>query len=135
MTNATQRAGGWIPRILLLLCALILCLAGITGAMGPEIISGDAVLAPDGVTSIRVDFGGFHLGLGLFALCGVLYSSLLKPGLLAMAITMTLVVLTRVIGLSVDGATDVQFATLSREAIPFVLSLIGLFVLSRTSAS
>ncbi len=121
------------PRIILLLCGLLLCFAALNGVLNPTIISGDAVLAPDGITSIRVDFGGFHLGLALFAFLGVINTSYLKSGLIAMAITLTLVVFTRIIGMNVDGATDAQKATLMNEALPFALSIIGLFILSLKS--
>ena len=61
------------------------------------------MLAPDGVTSVGVDYGGFHLGLGLFALIGAVSPTFLKPGLVAASITMTLVIVMRATGMAVDG--------------------------------
>ena len=130
MSTPTSTRRIWIARGALLLFAIILCFAGITGLFDTSKLSGDAVLAPDGVTSVRVDYGGFHLGLGLFALLGVLNTSYLQPGLVAGTITMTLVVLVRCIGMMVDGVTDAQIAIVSTEVIPFALAIIGLGVLT-----
>ncbi len=129
MSTMPQKIISGIPRVALLMCGLIMCLAGITGVIGPTVISGTAVLAPDGITSIRVDFGGFHLGLGLFALYGVFFRSFLKPGLVAVANTLTLVVITRLTGINLDGLNDAQITILSRELMPFALSVAGLVFL------
>lgn len=130
MTSYASTPGYWIARIALLLFAIILCIAGITGLFDTTKLSGDAILAPDGVTSVRVDYGGFHLGLGLFALLGAVKTSFLKPALVAGSITMTLVVLVRCFGMMVDGVTDAQIAIVSIEVIPFALAVIGLGVLT-----
>lgn len=130
MNTAPSSKRFWISRIALLLVGIILCFAGITGLLDTTKLSGDALLAPDGVTSVRVDYGGFHLGLGLFALLGALNSVFLKPGLVAASITMTLVVLVRCIGMMVDGVTDAQIAIVSVEVIPFTLAVLGLLVLT-----
>ncbi|GLO69987.1 hypothetical protein MACH17_15040 [Phaeobacter inhibens] len=135
MRKATQRIFAKVPRGALLLCGLIMCLAGITGVLDPSVISGTAALKPDGITSIRVDFGGFHLGLGLFALSGVFFPSFLKPGLVAVCTTLSLVVLTRLSGMSIDGINDAQITILSRELMPFALSWIGLLCLLRVRRS
>ena len=126
MSAYTPTPSFWISRICLALFAVILCFAGISGLFDTTKLSGDVVLAPDGVTSVRVDYGGFHLGLGLFALLGAINTSFLKPGLVAGAITMTLVVAVRSIGMTVDGVTDAQIAIISVEVIPFALAIIGL---------
>ncbi|WP_127114450.1 DUF4345 family protein [Shimia sediminis] len=134
MSTKTRKTLSWVPRAALLLCGLIMCLAGVTGVLDPSVISGTAVLAPDGITSIRVDFGGFHLGLGLFALYGVFFRSFLKPGLVAVCTTLTLVVVTRLLGINFDGLNDAQITILSRELVPFTLSIVGLlslFLVSR----
>ena len=130
MSTYTPKLAFWIARVLLLLFAIILCFAGITGLFDTTKLSGDAILAPDGVTSVRVDYGGFHLGLGLFAVLGVLNPSFLKAALVAGSITMTLVVLVRCVGMMVDGVTDAQIAIISIEAIPFALAIIGLAVIA-----
>ena len=129
MTTYAPSPSVWIARGALLLFAIILCFAGITGLFDTTKLSGDAILAPDGVTSVRVDYGGFHLGLGLFALLGALNTTYLKPGLVAGAITMTLVVLVRCAGMIIDGVTDAQIAIVSVEVIPFALAIIGLAVM------
>ncbi|ATF20615.1 DUF4345 family protein [Phaeobacter gallaeciensis] len=131
MSTSTQRLFSKVPRAALLLCGLIMCLAAVAGALDPSVISGTSVLAPDGITSIRVDFGGFHLGLGLFALYGVAFPSFLKPGLTAVCTTLSLVVLTRLAGMGLDGVNDAQTTILSRELVPFALSWIGLLCLVR----
>lgn len=120
-----------IPRIALLVVGGLLCFVGVTGAISPEILSGTAELEPSATTGVRVDFGGFHLGLGLFALFCVLAKNWLKPGLTAASITLTLVVVTRLVGLGVDGVTDTQLETLGRESLPFVIAVFGLGMLLR----
>lgn len=135
MSTAKLSKAHWIARISLLVVAILLCIAGVTGAFDTTKLSGNAILEPDGVTSIRVDFGGFHLGLGLFSLLGFLKTQYLRPALVAASITMTLVITMRVLGLAIDGATDAQFSTLSVEVIPFLLSLLGLALVSLTKFS
>ena len=116
----------WLPRIALLLCGAMLCFVGVSGVMDPTMISGDALLQPDGVTSIRVDYGGFHLGLGLFALFGLFKSNYAKSSLIAATITMVLVVVTRLSGIEIDGANEAQYSILTAEALVCSFAVIGL---------
>ena len=106
-----------------------------SGALNPEVTIGASNLNPESVTALRVDFGGFHLGLGMFALFGVFVASFLKPGLVAACTTMTLVVLWRIVGMTVDGVNEAQITTLSLEALTFVFSAIGLVVFALRSNS
>ncbi len=128
-----QAIGSFLPRIALFISGTILSAAGVVGLFNPDILTNGVALEPAGTTGVRVDFGGFHLGLGLFALAGVFFKPLLKPGLIAMALTTTLVIVSRLIGINLDGMTDQQMATLSRELIPWVLSIVGLIVAWRYS--
>lgn len=126
MIKTSSHNRNWISRTALLFCGAILCFAGTSGLFDPTMLSGNAVLAPDGVTSIRVDYGGFHLGLGLFALLGGFRTNLLNAGLIATSITMTLVVAMRLIGMQIDGMNEAQTTILIFEATPFLISLFGL---------
>ena len=126
MSEQKELVSTWLPRLALIGSGAILCFAGIFGTLNPEIISGSAKLEPDAVTSIRVDFGGFHLGLGLFALFGAIFGSLTRASLIAVLTTLLLVVSTRMLGLVLDGVNETQLTTLAKESIPLALSTIGL---------
>lgn len=96
----------------------MICLARrrISGALDPAVLSGNSILEPQVETSIRVDYGGFHLGLGIFALLGVAKLGPLRPALMATSITMSLVLVTRLIGTVVDGFNSEQLAILGFES-------------------
>ena len=135
MNQIVKQAGSWTPRVALLLCGAMLSIAGISGALNPEATIGAANLNPESITALRVDFGGFHLGLAMLAFYGFFNASFLKPSLIGACTTMGLVVIWRVVGMTLDGVNDAQIATLALEALTFSFAVIGLIVFALRSNS
>ena len=80
------------------------------------------------ITSLRVGFGGFHLGCAVIALAGAVWPKWLIPCLAFVATMMGAVVSARILGIIVDGPAARSFFVLRVEGTVFVLVIIALIL-------
>src|SRR6185369_11060713 len=134
------------PRLSLFLVGLVLTMVGLHMGLLPEtalglppekiaqIVLGD----PVATTHMRVAFGGFHVGLGLYSILCAVRRDLVQQGLTAAVGILVCVVAFRVLGIVLDAATPENFISLGREGGVFTLAVAGrvtLWLLPASSAS
>jgi Domain of unknown function (DUF4345) len=123
-----------MPRILLALLGAILIFAGLRLGLNPH-STGFTFSNATAQTNARVLFGGFHSGLGLFALVCALQADTTLVGLSAVATTACAVITFRVLGIAVDGAERENILLLGRESVSIVLLIIAFAAIALRKAS
>lgn len=104
----------WFPRIVLIVVGAALVLVGLRLGLSPE----ETGLAPESAaaaSNLRVAFGGFHAGVGAFALLCANNGAFVRPGLVALFLISIGVLGFRLYGLAVDGASAGNLAVFWRE--------------------
>ncbi len=101
---------------------------GLWGLISPALMVenfGISLASPDGKTMIRASYGGFLIGEGmLFAWCA-LARERVRFGLIAVALMTTPILLSRALGMALDGATSPYHkAYLAIELLGVGLALI-----------
>lgn len=118
----------YAPRVLLAAVGLILVWAGIRLGLQPG-ETGLEATSPAGLSNIRVAFGGFHTGLGLFAIGCAVRTSTLRIGLVAVGTTAACVIAFRLLGIGIDGADPENIGLLKRESVSLVLLALAFALL------
>jgi hypothetical protein len=111
-----------LSRVLLCSAGLVLALVGLHLGIRPEDATLVSLGKTVGTTHVRVAFGGFHLGVGLYCVLCAIRRELLLAGQIAAGTVLLCAVAFRLIGLDLDTASTDNLVSLAREA--FILSVV-----------
>ena len=114
-----------LARIFLILDALIFSMVGtflLTNPSGLQYLNIDSA---SGYTAIRT-WGGMFIGVGIVGLVSCLDKRRIRQGLFVLLTIGSMIVLTRIYGISVDGTEPRQISELRDEILGPVLAGIGL---------
>ena len=119
-----------MERAFLWATAAVFVAFGLWGLLSPAAMVesfGVSLDTPDGKTMIRASYGGFLIGEGLlFAWCALLPERV-RFGLTAVALMTTPILLSRLLGMALDGATSrYHLAYVAIELIGVALALMFL---------
>lgn len=117
-------------RAMLCFAGVVLAVIGLHFGFEPQEVT-LVSLGPTVATShVRVAFGGFHLGVGLYCVLCAIRRELLLAGQIAAATVILCAVIFRLVGIWLDTASSANLIFLAREA--FILSIVvASFWLSR----
>lgn len=114
-------------RILLFINALLYLLIGLGVAIQPSLMEaiGIDLITATGVTTTRT-WGALFAGAGVTALLAVTRRDWVIAGLWLLAIMGVSILITRLLGIWVDGIEPRQWVELRRETIGCALAILGL---------
>ena len=116
-----------IARLLLILDAAIFVVVGTFLFTGPDGLAYLNIVSGAGMTAIRT-WGGMFIGIGMVGLIAACRKAWIRPGLSILFIIGSMVVLSRLYGIVVDGVEPRQISELRDESIGPLLALIGLIL-------
>lgn len=93
--------------------------------------AGFGALSPAATTDVRATYGGFQIGIGVFLLWAAQAEDRFRGALLLTALSIGAVLMSRVLGLILDG--EVNEFHISGLAVESVLTASAVFVLRRTA--
>jgi hypothetical protein len=117
-------------RIVLTFTGIIWLGYGLMALVAPTAVvdaAGIALGTADAMTDVRAVYGGAQIGLGLLLLYCSRVPAMLRPGLIALGLIASGILLARVTGIVVDGARGgFTFFALSTEVVAVSLAWISL---------
>src|SRR5882757_2973398 len=106
----------FLSRAMLCIAGVVLAVIGLHFGFAPEGVT-FVSLGPTVATShVRVAFGGFHLGVGLYCVLCAIRGELLLAGQIAATTVLLCVVIFRLVGIRLDTASSANLISLAREA-------------------
>jgi hypothetical protein len=127
----------WTPRLVLLAVSLLYLMIGTKFVLSPEpsaAVSGLAVAAPVGRTTLRAAMGGFPLGIALSLMFCALSAARTVAGLrLAAAVTATVLAI-RLVGAATDHTLSESARLLAPETVVVVLTVTMAWLFRSPSA-
>jgi hypothetical protein len=115
-----------IARLMLALDALIFVMVGTFLFADPTGLEYLNIDSASGLTAIRT-WGGLFIGVGLVGLIASAFKKWATQGLLVLFIISTMIVLTRLYGIAIDGFEPRQLGELRDESLGPILTIVGLF--------
>jgi len=126
----------WINRIVLAAATFVFTMIGIRYIADPvhaAAATGAILNTPLAVTTTRIGFGAFPLGIAVFTFTSLLSTRRLLPGVRLVAIVVTSTIFIRVIGIFADGALPASSRLFIPEGVILTLAAAGLFVQTRAA--
>ena len=114
-----------ISRLFLILDALIFLMVGSFLLTDPTSLQYFNIDSASGTTAIRT-WGGMFIGVGMVGIISALNRQWITQGLLLLLIVGSMIVLTRVYGIAVDGLEPRQASELRDESLGPILAIVGL---------
>ncbi len=113
-----------LERIFLIACVVLWLPYGVMCFLDPALLAesaGISAITAAGTTELRAMYGGLQASIGVFALLAVFRADLVRPFLVALAIMSAGLLLTRTIGLFMDG----NFTGYTGMALSFETVMLG----------
>ena len=132
--NRLQTFAPWINRIVLAAATLIFTMIGMRYIANPvqaAAATGATLNTPLAVTTTRIGFGAFPLGIAVFAFISLLSVQRLVPAVRLVAIVVTSAIVVRVIGIMADGAVPASSRLFIPEGVILFLAATGLLLQTR----
>ena len=114
-----------IARLFLILNALIFAMVGTFLLTDPSSLQYLNIDTASGFTAIRT-CGGMFIGIGIVRLTCAINKKWITQGLFALLIIGSMIVLTRLYGINLDGIEPRQISELRDESLGPILAIIGL---------
>jgi hypothetical protein len=126
-----NRFAPWIQRIMLTAATFVFGAIGMRYVADPvqaATATGATLNTAFAVTTTRVGFGAFPLGVAIFTVTSLFSTRRLVPAVQLVATLVTSAIVVRVIGAIADGAVPASSKLFIPEGVILLLSLTGLFL-------
>jgi len=126
-----NRFAPWIQRIVLAAVTFVFGAIGMRYVADPvqaATATGATLNTAFAVTTTRVGFGAFPLGVAIFTVTSLFSTRRLVPALQLVATLVTSAIVVRVIGIIADGAVPASSKLFIPEGVILLLSLTGLLL-------
>ena len=126
-----HRFAPWIQRIVLAAATFVFGAIGIRHIANPvqaATAAGATLNTAFAVTTTRVGFGAFPLGVAIFTVTSLFSTRRLVPAVQLVATMVTSAIVVRVIGAIADGAVPASSKLFIPEGVILLLSLTGLLL-------
>lgn len=121
----------WLTRLVLLLPVVLFAQIGIPHAIHPVetlAVRGISFSSGFGVTTARIGFGAFPLGLSVFLLGCILSEHGLLTGLSLVAVIDAVALAVRIVGMTIDASVQENMRLVDAEIVLLILMCSGIFV-------
>ena len=121
----------WLTRLILLLPIVLFARIGLPHALHPVetlAVRGISFSSGFGVTTARIGFGAFPLGLSLFLLGCFLSERWLLIGLTLVATMDAVLLVVRIFGMMADGSVQENMRLVNAEVILLIVMGAGIFL-------
>jgi hypothetical protein len=125
------RFAPWLSRIILILPTLIFTLIALKYLAEPAQAArevGISLDSPLGATILRVGFGAFPLGCGVFTFGCLISKGRVSTGLSFVATIVGVILIVRIYGMLVDGTVQESMVLIRPEVALLVLCFIGMII-------
>jgi hypothetical protein len=121
----------WMCRGVLTMTALIFTMIAVRYIKDPVQASaetGVALESPLASTTTRVGFGAFPLSIAIFSLASLFSERRRRAGVLLVATVMAVVIVVRLLGTAMDGASAHSTVLFVPEAVMLTIASVGLYL-------
>jgi hypothetical protein len=125
----------WVNRLVLAGATVIFTMIGIRYIADPAhaaAATGATLNTPLAVTTTRIGFGAFPLGIAVFAFTSLFSSRRVLPGVRLIAMVVAAAIVVRVVGMVADGPVPASSRLFIPEGVILVLAAAGLFLGTKT---